>query len=121
MCVCVCLCVSAAATDGSRIVQIATSKGRSAAVLADGRLFVWGHKLMQTPVCINPPGNSSATPPVQSVALCGDSSKTCVLFVSALDQSVWAFGDVSSRVIGRAASFWELKQATPTRITGAYY
>jgi alpha-tubulin suppressor-like RCC1 family protein len=93
-----------------KVVQIAAGKGRSAALTSDGRLFLWGRNLGHVPTIVE--GSALNGLKVAKVSLGGEAGKS-VIAVICEDQSLWTFGDGSSKLIGQAVSG---RQPTPMRV-----
>lgn len=109
------------AMEGLKVTQVAAAKGRSAAVTACGKLFLWGAKLNHYPALIDPSffNNQKVPPPpflesmrpsrltritiianTQVVKVsCGGVIGMSVTSVITEDGALWTFGDSASRML----------------------
>ena len=81
-----------------KIKQISTSKGRTAAVSEDGKLYIWGAQYEHVPTEID--SNLFDNKKIIKV-LCVGGTGGSATFVISEDHSLWSFGDTSSALLGR--------------------
>lgn len=84
--------------QGKFVTQIAAGNGRSAAITADGCLYLWGSRLSHEPVEIDRALFEGHN--VVKVACGGDNSRAATAALTA-DGRLWTFGDSNSLMLGR--------------------
>ena len=102
------------------IIQIAATKGISAALSDDGVLFVWGSKLGHEPSEV--PKHLFDGMKIEKIACGGEAGMLSKAVIAAIteDGSLWTFGDTESSMLGvqlsTSSAVMNQSQSTPTKI-----
>eukprot|EP01035_Chromulina_nebulosa_P020110 gene20110-26110_t len=89
--------------NNEKILFVATSRERSAAITESGSLYVWGSNYGQIPNLIHPESLNGLK--VKKVALGGDNSQNVVAILTE-DGGLWTLGYGSSYMLGYKANGW---------------
>jgi len=90
--------------EGKKIVHIAASNCRSAAVTEDGKLYIWGRKQNHYPTLIATSDEFVENTFVKKVVLGRDSSDHFCGFVLDDNSAVWSYGEYKTNMLGHAAA-----------------
>lgn len=96
-----------------QIVQVGAGRGTSAALTAEGKLFLWGRHLGHVPTLVENALFDGLR--VKKVALGGEAGRGVVAVVTE-DDGLWTFGDGASKMLGFPKASG--KHPNPRRVPG---